>query len=305
MAAEPSVAGVQNRRHEARLSLAKKSGAILGIIQLDQEWETRVGDVHVTNSFDYQIVYKTVKGLSPQMCESGELTPEVEAAFVDAIKILDEHPVSGITGDCGFMMWFQKLARRHTNRPVFMSPLAQIPTLTCAYAKDEKIAIITSNSNALEPMRGVIKSECGVETHEGRFIVAGVEEEMGLIEEAAEESEEEEAPDFWDYGMPPPPPKYSETSGTYVTEKLKRMRGKVNEDIIGGHILNKVRSLQLEHPSIRAVILECTELPPYSDLIRAQLGLPVFDMVTCCDLFIEGFCDNPRFGINDWQSGAS
>ena len=56
-----------------------------------------------------------------------------------------------------------------------------------------------------------------------------------------------------------------------------------------------------EHPTIRAILMECTELPPYSDAFRAASGLPVFDAITCCDLFINGRVDNPRFGINDWQ----
>ena len=41
------------------------------------------------------------------MCQEGKLTPEVEKAFIESIKYLDEEKnVSGISGDCGFMMWF-------------------------------------------------------------------------------------------------------------------------------------------------------------------------------------------------------
>ena len=40
-------------------------------------------------------------------CQKGELEAEVKANFEAAIKYLEEQKVSGITGDCGFMLWFQ------------------------------------------------------------------------------------------------------------------------------------------------------------------------------------------------------
>jgi hypothetical protein len=41
------------------------------------------------------------------MCQSGKMTPEVEKEFIEAIVWLDKtKKVSGITGDCGFMMYF-------------------------------------------------------------------------------------------------------------------------------------------------------------------------------------------------------
>lgn len=55
------------------------------------------------------------------------------------------------------------------------------------------------------------------------------------------------------------------------------------------------------NPGIKAFLFECTELPPYSDAVRHETGLPVYDAVTNCDFFIDGFRDNERFGIKDWQ----
>ena len=43
---------------------------------------------------------------------------------------------------------------------------------------------------------------------------------------------------------------------------------------------------------------QCTELPPYSDALRAATGLPVYDAITCADFFIDSKADNPRFGID-------
>ena len=99
------------------------------------------------------------------MCQSGKMTPEVEAEFKEAVRYLAEDKgVSGITGDCGFMMWFQTLARTITHKPVFMSALAQLPAVTCAYAAHEEIIIMTANGETLKPMNDLIRDECGIDT---------------------------------------------------------------------------------------------------------------------------------------------
>lgn len=38
-----------------------------------------------------------------------------------------------------------------------------------------------------------------------------------------------------------------------------------------------------------------------ADALRKATGLPTYDAITCCNFFMSGVQDNPRFGINDWQ----
>ena len=35
------------------------------------------------------------------------------------------------------------------------------------------------------------------------------------------------------------------------------------------------------------MLLECTELPPYADALRYSTGLPVYDAITCADMFVD------------------
>lgn len=56
-----------------------------------------------------------------------------------------------------------------------------------------------------------------------------------------------------------------------------------------------------ETPLIRAIVLERSEHPSYSDELRHSVGLPVYDTNTCCNTFVEGLIDKPRFGINKCQ----
>merc|ERR1712048_1196927 len=103
-------------------SLTKRAPAALGVIRLDYDYPPAPGDIDHPNSYGYPVFYRAVPGLTFEMCQSGKLTAKVEMEFIRAIKWLDEQKhVSAITGDCGFMMWFQELARRHTNKLIFMS----------------------------------------------------------------------------------------------------------------------------------------------------------------------------------------
>lgn len=43
-----------------------------------------------------------------------------------------------------------------------------------------------------------------------------------------------------------------------------------------------------EYAGIRAILLECTELPPYADALRYATGLPVYDAITTADSFVDG-----------------
>lgn len=117
---------------------AMKKHACLGVIRLDYNYPAAPGDIDHPGSYGYDVYYRVVPGLTFGMCQKNEMTKEVEEEFISAVMWLTEvKNVSGITGDCGFMMWFQKLARQLTHKPIFMSALCQLPAVTCAYAHDE------------------------------------------------------------------------------------------------------------------------------------------------------------------------
>ena len=54
----------------------------------------------------------------------------------------------------------------------------------------------------------------------------------------------------------------------------------VDLTVIEQEVLGAARRALEVHPGIRAFVLECTDLPPYSAAIRRQSGLPVFDFIT-------------------------
>jgi len=240
-----------------------RKAACLGIIRLDYDYPPAPGDIDCPESYDYDVHYRVVPGLTFDICQSGKIPQDIKEEIIEAIRYLEKRGVQGITGDCGFMMYFQGLARQHTKKPVFMSSLAQLPAVTCGFAKDELIALFTANSETLTPMKELIKAECGVDAHTHRFVIVGCQDVPGFEAVAA--------------------------GGKVDTKKVTPGMVQIAKDTLR------------KYPHLRAFLFECTELPPYSDAVRAATGLPVYDSITACNFFMAGLQDNKRFGLNDWQ----
>ena len=153
----------------------------MGVVHLDNFYPPVPGDMDSPESFGYPVYYRVVPGLTYEMCKSGTLSPQVAASFAEAIRWLDEEKdVQGISGDCGFMIWFQEFARNIAKKPVFMSPLSQLPTITRAYAEHEDILILTSSEESLKPMNALIKHECGIDLQADRYKYVGLSDIPGF-----------------------------------------------------------------------------------------------------------------------------
>merc|ERR1711879_55180 len=76
---------------------------------------------------------------------------------------------------------------------------------------------------------------------------------------------------------------------------------KVNVEAVTPGIVEKAKQVVRDHPDLRVILFECTELPPYSDAVRHATGLPVYDAITGVNYFISGSEDNPLFGLQNWQ----
>jgi len=243
--------------------IQKQQAPTLGIVRLDYNYPPSAGDIDYPGSFDYDVVYRVVPGLTFEMAQSGKMTYTVQKEFEAAIKYLEGKNVSGITGDCGFMMAFQPIARAIAKVPVFMSSMVQSPLISVAFDKYDQILILTANSATLGPQKETLLSHCGFDVDDNRFVIRGCQDVPGF--EAVAKGE------------------------------------KVDVEYVTPGIVKMVAGILQTCPSIRAILLECTELPPYSDALRKEFDLPVFDVITCADFFISSRKDNPRFGLNQWQ----
>ncbi|MBN2125671.1 MAG: aspartate/glutamate racemase family protein [Deltaproteobacteria bacterium] len=162
------------------------------------------------------------------------------APFINAARELQEEGVKAITGACGFMALFQREVSDAVSVPVFLSSLLQIPFIFRTLKRGRKIAVITADSTALTPEH---------------FASVGVGEEIPLVIGGMEDQKE-----FREAVL--------EEKGTLDSERIER------------EVLGVVGRLLGENPDTGAILLECSDLPPYAAAIQRAAGLPVFDFIT-------------------------
>ena len=51
----------------------------------------------------------------------------------------------------------------------------------------------------------------------------------------------------------------------------------VDMAVVEKEIVGTVKDEVAKHPEIGAIVLECTDLPPFAQTLRKELGMPVFD----------------------------
>ena len=66
-----------------------------------------------------------------------------------------------------------------------------------------------------------------------------------------------------------------EFTGTFIDGKPSLDPEKVRQEMVG-----VAQKMAASHPEIGAVVLECTNMPPYSKAVQDVVKLPVFDIVT-------------------------
>ena len=60
-------------------------------------------------------------------------------------------------------------------------------------------------------------------------------------------------------------------------------KGTLDSAAIEAELLQVAQRLKDNNPNIGAVLLECSDLPPYAASLQAEIGLPVFDFTTMID----------------------
>lgn len=84
--------------------------------------------------------------------------------------------------------------------------------------------------------------------------------------------------------------------GSEFTRVLIGNEERLDMDAAERDLLGAADLLLERHPEVGAILLECTNMPPYSAAIAAHTGLPVFDMVNFVTWF-QGALRPRRYGV--------
>ena len=166
--------------------------------------------------------------------------PALLRPFIDAAIELQQEGVRAVTGACGFMALFQREIANALEIPVFLSSLLQIPFIRQILNQGQTIGVVTADASALT---GDHFSAVGI-SPDTPLVIAGME---GQAEFKAAILEE---------------------------------RGTLDSDRIQAEVVQVALEMVQKHRDIGALLLECSDLPPYAHAVQQATGLPVYDFTT-------------------------
>lgn len=162
---------------------------------------------------------------------------------VTAARRLESEGVRAITANCGFMAVFQDVVAAQVGVPVLLSSLLQLNLVTRMIGADRRVGVLTANSAALTPE---LLDAVGFRDTD-RIVIEGLEDLPHFREVILDEIGEMEPVRF------------------------------------AAEVVEGARRLQRRDPRVGALLLECSDLPPYSHAIREATGLPVYDWASFID----------------------
>jgi hypothetical protein len=159
--------------------------------------------------------------------------------FIEGAQFLEREGVQAIATNCGFLAKFQRELAAAVRIPVFTSSLLLVPMVHRMLPPSKAVGILTIDATALTPA-----------DLEG----AGITADMALAVAGLE-------------------------TGKEFTRVLLANQPTLDVEIARREHIRAAQVLCTEHPEVGAIVLECTNMPPYRADIQAATGLPVFDIV--------------------------
>ncbi len=210
-------------------------GAAIGILMLEARFPRIAGDMGNATTWDFPVLYKVVRGASPDLVVRRGAAGMTDA-FVAAAKELVALGARGITTNCGFLSILQRELAAQCGVPVMTSSLMQAEVIQKLLPAGQTVGIVTISKQTLSPEHlraaNVPDGTPVVGTEGGREfsrVILNDEEEMDI--------------------------------------ELARL-----------DLLDAAAKLVDEHPEVGAILLECTNMSPYSADIRHLTKRPVFDI---------------------------
>jgi hypothetical protein len=165
-------------------------------------------------------------------------------AFVDGARQLAREGVGAVTTNCGFLVRYQAELAASVRVPVLTSSLLLVPLVHRMLPPGRRVGILTVNAATL-----------GDEHLRG----AGIGPDVPIAVAGLEGEKE-------------------------FTRVLLGDETELDVDQAREEHVRVTRRLVADHPDVGALVLECTNMPPYAPDIQRASGLPVFDIVSLVTL---------------------
>ncbi|MGH7335815.1 MAG: aspartate/glutamate racemase family protein [Candidatus Rokuibacteriota bacterium] len=160
--------------------------------------------------------------------------------FIDGARALEREGVGAISTNCGFLATFQRELSLAVAVPVFTSSLLLVPLVHQMLSPGRRVGIMTVDASRLTA---------------NHLAAAHITREMPIAVVGLETEKE-------------------------FTRALLDNQLELDVEQARAEHRTVARRLLAAHPDVGAIVLECTNMPPYTADIQRETGLPVFDIVS-------------------------
>ncbi|MBT1174227.1 hypothetical protein JS530_01645 [Bifidobacterium sp. LC6] len=219
-------------------------GVETGVAILDSDIPRPVGDIGNARSFDYPVQYQVVTGVGPKDMFRPR-SEKVADGFAQAINTMAGQGVRIAATSCGLLAHYQQEVASRTDIPIAMSSLIQIPVVLRLLRPEQSVLLLTIDAERITPAH---LEQSGVgESDRSRVVVQDM------------------------------------AHAPYFLSVIKGTEDDYDSNRALAEVLRAVDEGLGRAPDCGAIVIECTNLPPFSNDIKAHTGLPVWDALTLTD----------------------
>jgi len=237
-------------------------GPTVGILQLPANIPMLPGDMGNPTTFNFPVLYELIEEIDPFWVLADKPHPVVMKKLIAACKRLTMQGVTTIIGNCGFFANYQPEVSASLDVGVqfFNGSLIQLPMLLTSVGANKKVGVLTASKKLLMPSPAIKYSGVS-EADMERIVVYGNEDGKEMLKVTGE-------------------------TGRFNPKKLEK------------ELVELAKKMVRENPDVGAIVLECTEFPPYAHAIQDAVRLNVWDFVTLTELMHAGAMRKPYTGWN-------
>ena len=241
---DPAIRRIHARRNHSCYGMG------LGIIILDDVYPGFPGDVRNASAFPFPIQYEIAEGVDIKQLVRGEDKDALLEPVLAAARKLERMGCRAIAAECGYFAWFQNEIAAAVSVPVFSSSLVQVSIAQTLIGDNKVVGILASESNEL---------------HDRHLTSVGVQLGSNYVVGGA--MDDGKCPQFnslWTKDLRPDIP-----TADYAKAEHE--------------LLSVAKEFAAEHPTMGAMVLECTGFQPFARAIQREIEMPVFSWSTLLD----------------------
>jgi len=235
-------------------------GPTVGILQLPANIPMLPGDMGNPTTFDFPVLYELIEEIDPFWVLADKPHPVVMKKVIAACKRLTMQGVTTIIGNCGFFANYQPEVAESLDVGVtyFNGSLMQLPMILTSVGANKKVGVLTASKKLLMPSPALKYSGVSDEDMK-RIVVYGNEDGKEMLKVTGE-------------------------TGRFNPKKLEK------------ELVDLAKKMVKENPDVGAIVLECTEFPPYAHVIQDAVRLNIWDFVTMTKFMHAGAMQKPYAG---------